>query len=387
MSLVTLPPEVAQLLARWQAVHAPTDITDVLVDNTRTLLNALTTLPDQRATMNTQVTDLTNQVQNLRDEQQVALDAADAQHQEITRLQTELTAAQANLTDARLIATALSRAAPAGSREKIPKPKEFDGSRNKLQAFLTQLRLHTATFADEQAKLRLAINCLTGEALDHARMYVQNDRVNLANLNALITVLENAFGNPNRVAEAESKLSTIQQGNRDFSTYYAEFQRYAAEVAWDEVSRLAALKRGLAYRLKNDLITVRPQPTALAEFTALCNDLDTSRRQLQGESHRPTAQQHRPTPRTQAAVAAPAPPPSTSTGTAPGPMDLSANRRRLSPEERAKRMAEGRCYRCGGVGHMARECPLNNRPMHAAEVQLAPLTPDTPGPSSPQDFQ
>lgn len=84
--------------------------------------------------------------------------------------------------------------------------------------------MHTATFADEQAKLRLAINCLTGEALDHARIYVQNDQVDLTDLNALITVLENAFGNPNRVAEAKSKLSTIQQGARDFSTYYAEFQ-------------------------------------------------------------------------------------------------------------------------------------------------------------------
>lgn len=32
-----------------------------------------------------------------------------------------------------------------------------------------------------------------------------------------------------------------------FPAYYAEFQHYAAEVAWDEVSSLAALKRGLAY--------------------------------------------------------------------------------------------------------------------------------------------
>ena len=39
-------------------------------------------------------------------------------------------------------------------------------------------------------------------------------------------------------------------------------------------------------------------------------------------------------------------------------MDLSASRRRLTPEERSKRMAEGRCYCCGGIGHLVRECPL-----------------------------
>jgi hypothetical protein len=37
--------------------------------------------------------------------------------------------------------------------------------------------------------------------------------------------------------------TSMQQGNREFSTYLAEFQRHAAEVNWDEPSRLAVLKR------------------------------------------------------------------------------------------------------------------------------------------------
>ena len=85
-----------------------------------------------------------------------------------------------------------------------------------------QLRFHTASYTTEQAKLRLAINCLAGDALNQVRMYVRNDQVNLAHLAAFITVMENTFGNPNRVAEAEHKLSTITQGSRDFSSYHAE---------------------------------------------------------------------------------------------------------------------------------------------------------------------
>ena len=91
-------------------------------------------------------------------------------------------------------------------------PEKFDGTRSKLKAFLTQLRLKVATYPDQQAKLRLAINCLTGDAMDQVQSYVENDKVNLANLAALIAILDTAFGNPNRVAEAESKLSTLQQG-------------------------------------------------------------------------------------------------------------------------------------------------------------------------------
>jgi len=51
-------------------------------------------------------------------------------------------------------------------------------------------------------------------------------------------------------------------------------------------------------------------------------------------------------------------------------MDLSAGRRRLSPEERALRMREGRCMYCGGLGHMAAACPVAKRPLRAAETRL-----------------
>ena len=126
---------------------------------------------------------------------------------------------RADLAEAKQIATALARATLDGGRggngsgsdkERIPIPEKFDGTRSKLKAVLTQLWLKVATYPDNQAKLRLAINCLTGDAMDQVQSYVENDKVNLANLAALIAILDTAFGNPNRVAEAESKLSTLQ---------------------------------------------------------------------------------------------------------------------------------------------------------------------------------
>ena len=45
--------------------------------------------------------------------------------------------------------------------------------------------------------------------MDQVQSYVENGKVNLANLASLIAILDTAFGNPNRVAKAESKLSTL----------------------------------------------------------------------------------------------------------------------------------------------------------------------------------
>jgi len=140
--------------------------------------------------------DLTEQVQWLTREQRT--------------LQDELVAARATI-------NVLTRAAEAGPATelrntegvKIPDPEHFDGTRSKLPNFLIQLELKAASYSDEQVKLRLAVNYLREDAADQVRSYVCDSRVTIPNLAALIAILENVFGNPNRAAEAESNMSTI----------------------------------------------------------------------------------------------------------------------------------------------------------------------------------
>ena len=42
-------------------------------------------------------------------------------------------------------------------------------------------------------------------------------------------------------------------------------------------------------------------------------------------------------------------------------MDLSAGRRKISDEERAKRFADGRCLYCGGFNHRAVDCAVRKK--------------------------
>ena len=144
--------------------------------------------------------------------------------------------------------------------EKFEKIELYLGSRDELRTFLTKLRTRCSTILDVQAKLRYVFNVLSDPTAAQILPYVRDDQIELADLPALIAILKNAFGNPNRVRDAENKLFTISQGNRDFSAYFAEFQRYAAEAGWKEKATITALRRGISYQLRQDLIPVRDEP-------------------------------------------------------------------------------------------------------------------------------
>ena len=98
--------------------------------------------------------------------------------------------------------------------------------------------------------------------------HITNDYIDLDNMGSLISILETAFGDWDKVVTVERKLRNLQQANQDFSTYYAEFVRYAANTIWNEVAKRSQLEEGLCHELKNDLIT-RNEPELFADFITL----------------------------------------------------------------------------------------------------------------------
>jgi hypothetical protein len=85
-------------------------------------------------------------------------------------------------------------------------------------------------FPNPQHQLQYTFGLLVGQAFVQAEAYITDEDINLANVLMLIIVLEMAFGDPDCVATAEQKLEELTQTDRDFSTYYTEFEYYAIEV-------------------------------------------------------------------------------------------------------------------------------------------------------------
>ena len=96
----------------------------------------------------------------------------------------------------------------------------------------------------------------------------------------LLTILENVFKNPNRRLDAERKLATLRQEGRDFATFYAKFQRYAAEAMWTDEQRLPSLHQGISFELETALAYSDRDPKTLTEWVALCQRLDNKIRSL-----------------------------------------------------------------------------------------------------------
>jgi len=107
-------------------------------------------------------------------------------------------------------------------------------------------------------------------------------------------------------------------------------------------------------------------PEELPAFVTLCQKGDNSIRQPRAEK----AAQYKGGGTGFASSPRPPAPPQDPAGaptgkvagcTVPAPMDLSAGRRRISAEERAKRFTHGRCLYCGGFNHRAAECAARKK--------------------------
>src|SRR5690606_654812 len=162
----------------------------------------------------------------------------------------------------------------------------------------------------------------------------------------LAKILDDIFGDPHRRIAAKEGLHRLRQGNRDFTAYLTEFERYKADVDWNEKALKYHLQCGINRELDLALLSLKIDTTSLDEFIEQAIDTDSQIRRVNARHNSrfvaPTRTPARASGSSAATTssASTSSAPSTSTqstvfGTHAGPIDVFSSFRRLSPAEKA----------------------------------------------------
>jgi hypothetical protein len=100
------------------------------------------------------------------------------------------------------------------------------------------------------------------------------NEIKLDNVEALISILEAAFGDHNQVGTASVELDKLTQGNKEFSQYYVEFQHLMAILDYDSNVKKATLKCSLSRELQTGLVYQVEEPQDFEKLVDLCMKLD-----------------------------------------------------------------------------------------------------------------
>ena len=181
-------------------------------------------------------------------------------------------------------ADVLERIGSSDSKSKVKEPEPFDGNDpRKLRTFLVNVHLNLNDrpnmFRTDAKKIAFVLSYLTGPALDWFEPEILDpDPANppawSVSFQHLIKELQDNFGVYDAVGDAESKLSNLYMKDSDrLNKYTVKFNQYAALVHWDHAALHYFFHKGLAPRLKDELVHVAEART-LRELRKQVSELD-----------------------------------------------------------------------------------------------------------------
>lgn len=272
---------------------------------------------------------------------------------------------------------------------KVASPEFFYGHRNKVNQFITQLRmvitLQASRFQDEHTKVGYAATFLREEALLWLQPYLNKPLMDqpdwMHNFDEFIKELKRIFGDPDEVATAERQLFRCKQRG-SASRYITEFRRHAALLHWDNSALAAQFYRGLRENIKDEIARIG-RPNDLEELinTAIRIDNRFFERQLESRDYNtPPLFTKRPFDNTRGGMIPKQSPPPQSVPPAqryagqpqkPGYTRHLTPAGRLTPDEYKRRQALGACVYCADYGHISRDCPKKQKDTPATRTPTA----------------
>jgi hypothetical protein len=271
---------------------------------------------------------------------------------------------------------------------KLPDPPIFTGDSDPaiddwLSKMRSKLKANSDHYPTPDLQMGYVENRVGGTAIKHLAPRLRSGSVNpFKSAEEMLEVLERIFADPNRRMTALQEFRKLYQGNKDFNSFWAEFQRLAAEIDYSPETLIDELRNKVSAELERAIIT-ETDPVDVYALARKCQLYDQNIQKVKAREARfqdksrsartmPARQPISPAPASApASVPAPAKPPTTSNALTvyTGPRN-SQPRTPLTEEERQRLRAENGCFYCRNLGHRAAECPAKARTGMLTTVNL-----------------
>src|SRR6266481_2855838 len=262
---------------------------------------------------------------------------------------------------------------------------------NKLRTFILQCSLHfrdrTNAFASNRAKVAYALSFLTGPALGWFEpMLFDPDEEPpwLSDWPLFQNELSANFKSFDPVGEAEAEIEGLRMPKNSWVTlYFVEFNRLAACLQWGDSALLQQAYKGLAWRVKNEMVH-HEKPTSLPALRKLVQSIDSRywerKAEVARETHQPMGKHDsRTDPKSDQRTGKTTEPqpkargnPTEAAKMGPDLTGKLGKDGKLTPAEQQCRMENNLCLFCGNTGHLAKDCSKVPSTVKARATTTAP---------------
>jgi hypothetical protein len=271
--------------------------------------------------------------------------------------------------------------------ERIPDPDKFKATRADLRRFrnaiMEKLAVNLDRYPTAVGRMAYVNSRLNDESYRLIQPYILHGVCRLRDYQDILDILQKAYGDPNEARTARRKLDAIKQRDRDFATFYAEFQSLSLDSGIEGDALAPLLEKAVSRELHEMLLNNPPAnygyQTLVTHFQGLDIRLQEYRESSRLRQHygrnppRPgkgigSQGQERANRKSPSPPRGRSPPKDLPTG---DPMDLSNQRRPRNPNRRKE---NHQCFRCGSPTHYLRNCPEpNTRPRQFRSAGINPV--------------